>query len=235
MQGWIKMHRKITDWEWYKNTNTKSLFLHLLIRANHKPGRWQGHEVSKGQLFIGRKTLSSETGLSEQKIRTALSNLQNTGEITIKSTSKFSIITICNYCKYHAEFIDDNQQSNQQSTSGSTSEQPASNQQVTTNKNGNNSKNANNSKKRESRFAPPSLSEVQEYSKVQGYSIDAEQFINFYESKGWMVGKNKMKSWQAAVRTWAKRDNNKPAAPQRETAQEAQKRRALETLRSFHE
>lgn len=63
------------------------------------------------------------------------------------------------------------------------------------------------------RFAPPTLSDVQAYIEEKGYHIDAESFINFYESKGWMVGKNKMKDWKASVRTWEKR--HKEEAPRR--------------------
>lgn len=54
------------------------------------------------------------------------------------------------------------------------------------------------------RFVPPTLDEVREYIEKQGYSVDAEKFIDFYQSKGWMVGKNKMKDWKASVRTWSK-------------------------------
>lgn len=61
------------------------------------------------------------------------------------------------------------------------------------------------------RFRPPTLEEVQSYIQEKGYSIDAEAFIAFYESKGWMVGKNKMKDWRMAVVTWSKRDNIRPA------------------------
>lgn len=52
------------------------------------------------------------------------------------------------------------------------------------------------------RFTPPTLEEVSSYIAEKGYSVDANQFIDFYESKGWMVGKNKMKDWKASVRTW---------------------------------
>lgn len=58
---------------------------------------------------------------------------------------------------------------------------------------------------RETRFTPPTLAEVQAYLAECGSNIDAERFIDFYASKGWMVGKNRMKDWQAAVRTWEKR------------------------------
>lgn len=52
------------------------------------------------------------------------------------------------------------------------------------------------------RFSPPTREEVQEYIQSQGYSVDADKFVDFYTSKGWMVGKNPMKDWKAAVRTW---------------------------------
>ena len=52
------------------------------------------------------------------------------------------------------------------------------------------------------RFIPPTLEEVQAYCQERGNKVDAEQFIDFYAAKGWMVGKNKMKDWKACVRTW---------------------------------
>lgn len=55
---------------------------------------------------------------------------------------------------------------------------------------------------KEKRFAPPTKAEVEEYCWEKGYGVDADRFIDFYESKGWMVGKNRMKDWKAAVRNW---------------------------------
>ncbi len=57
-------------------------------------------------------------------------------------------------------------------------------------------------------FIPPTLIQVKEYVAEKEFNIDPEEFIDFYESKGWHVGKNKMKDWKAALRTWGKRDNN---------------------------
>ena len=59
---------------------------------------------------------------------------------------------------------------------------------------------------RASRFAPPSVDEVRDFCRENFYDIDAEQFVNFYTSKGWKVGKDPMKDWKAAVRTWVKRN-----------------------------
>lgn len=55
-------------------------------------------------------------------------------------------------------------------------------------------------------FTPPTVEEVAAYCKERGNNVDAEQFIAFYSSKGWMVGKNKMKDWKASIRTWERRD-----------------------------
>ena len=66
---------------------------------------------------------------------------------------------------------------------------------------------------KEKRFAPPTLQEVKDYCLKMGYThVDAERFIDYYTSNGWMVGKNRMKDWKAAVRNWDRREKN----PQRQ-------------------
>ena len=57
-------------------------------------------------------------------------------------------------------------------------------------------------KKSAERFTPPSKADLENYCREHGYSVDADRFIDFYSSKGWMVGKNKMKDWKAACRNW---------------------------------
>ena len=64
------------------------------------------------------------------------------------------------------------------------------------------------------RFKPPTVAEISEYCKDRGNGVDANRFVDFYESKGWMVGKNKMKCWKAAVRNWER--NNKAEASTQE-------------------
>jgi hypothetical protein len=59
-------------------------------------------------------------------------------------------------------------------------------------------------------FKKPSVIDIQNYCKERNNNIDAEAFIDFYESKDWKIGKNKMKDWKAAVRTWERRETNKP-------------------------
>ena len=65
-------------------------------------------------------------------------------------------------------------------------------------------------KKGSSRFQKPTIEEIRQYCLEKGYNVDAEQFFNFYESKGWVVGKAPMKNWRAAVSTWNKREKEIP-------------------------
>lgn len=115
--GWIKIHRKLLDWEWYTYSEMVHLFIHLIVSASHRNKRWQGVDVKRGQLITGRKKLSVETGISEQTIRTCLERLQNSNEIIIQPTNKYSIITICNYECYQEQTTESNQPTNQQLTS----------------------------------------------------------------------------------------------------------------------
>lgn len=70
--------------------------------------------------------------------------------------------------------------------------------------------NNNSLYKKSSRFQKPTIEEIRQYCLEKGYNVDAEQFFNFYESKGWVVGKSLMKNWRAAVCTWNKREKDIP-------------------------
>lgn len=127
--GWVKLHRKLKDWCWYKDQPTKALFIHLLLEAE-----WTGE--GRGQVITTEGDLEKDTGLSRQQIRTALKHLQATNEVTKKVTNgltnkvtnKKTVITIENYSVYQGEDDDDNQQANQQENFNLTNEQPTSNQ-----------------------------------------------------------------------------------------------------------
>ena len=100
MEGHIKLYRQFIDWEWYLDFNTKMLFIHMLLRANWKEGKYRGIVVPRGSFVSSYPTLAQETGLTQDEVRTALKHLKKTGDITVSSQSKFSIFTIENYGKY---------------------------------------------------------------------------------------------------------------------------------------
>jgi predicted transcriptional regulator len=125
MKGWIKLHRQFSEWEWFTDAHTLQVFMYLLIKANHKPAhKYRGVQLAPGQLITGRKAIAQATGLTEQKVRTALKRLKSTNEITVKPTRKFSIVTLNQWAKYQAEAADQ--------TNVLTHQTPTANQQLTT-------------------------------------------------------------------------------------------------------
>lgn len=182
MSGWVKLHRQILEWEWYNDHNTFRLFIHLLLKANHKEKKYRGMLLQAGTILTSRDILALEVGLSVRQTRTALNKLKSTNELTIKTSGQGTIIQIVNYEKYQVE------------ASETTNERPANDQQTTSNK---------KEKKERSIFIAPTLEQVESFCLENNLDLDGNKFINFYESKGWIVGKTKMKNWQAAVRNWA--------------------------------
>ena len=220
--GYIKLHRKITDWEWYQNTNTVRLFLHLLLMANYTDGRFEGKEIKRGQLVTSLPSLSDQTGLTIQQARTALEHLQSTGEITSKQQARYRVITIVKYDQYQA----DNRLDNSQTTGYQQADNRLSTGYQQQYKNNKNNKNAireecketspTESQRNATRFSPPTPDDVRTFCQENGLTIDADRFCDYYASRGWKVGSSPMKDWKAAVRYWTRRDASPaPAKPQR--------------------
>ena len=103
---YIRLFRKMVNWEWYTDVNTKVLFLHCLLRANWKPGSWKGIQYERGQFITSLNSLATETGLSIKMVRTALNHLIMTKEVTSegqgKGKAQYRIITVLNYDSYQA-------------------------------------------------------------------------------------------------------------------------------------
>jgi DnaD/phage-associated family protein len=101
-ESWIKLHSKFLNWGWYKNKNTKILFIHCLLKANWQDRYFEGLLIQRGSFVTSYKTLSEELDMTIQEIRTAIKHLISTGELTQKQHTKFSIISIKNYELYQA-------------------------------------------------------------------------------------------------------------------------------------
>lgn len=114
--GYIKLHRSILSWEWYGDTITTCVFLHLLLTSNIKDDRWQGVDVPRGSRVCTYPKLAEELKITIQQSRTAIAHLKLTGEITVKRYSKFSVISITNWDKFQGGQQSTNRASNSQST-----------------------------------------------------------------------------------------------------------------------
>lgn len=95
--GYIKLWRSLLKWEWYSDVNVSRLFIHLLLTANYEDTTWRGETIHRGQRLTSVAKLAEETGLTTKEVRTALGKLTRTNELTIRTTNKYSVITVEKY------------------------------------------------------------------------------------------------------------------------------------------
>ena len=191
MNGYILIHRKLSEWQWYQDSSTLHLFIDLLLDANYEDSMVGLQKVKRGQCLTSLKRISQRTGLSYRQIRTSLDKLQKSGEIDKQATNRYSIITINKYDDYQDI---DKQKTNKRQTKDNIKE-------INKEKEYKESISKDIPKKK---FLKPTIQEIADYCKERNNGIDADYFYDFYESKGWMVGSNNMKNWKACVRTWEK-------------------------------
>lgn len=222
MKGYIKIHRKFRDWEWYSEPVVKDVFLHLLITASWEDSRYKGHEIKAGQTIITVSGLASELGVSTRQVRTAIEKLESTGEITRKTTNRFTVVTVENWSLYQADYDDDGKQmtnkrqtDDKQMTNGWQTDDKRTlykeYKKTRIQENNNSARTRVSHGDGVSKFTKPTLQEVKAYCIERGNDVDPERFVDFYEANGWMVGKNKMKDWRAAVRNWERNEASKSA------------------------
>ena len=207
--SWIKLDRRILKWGWYSDMNVKCVFLHLLLIASYEDGEYLGNKIKRGQTIIGTVETANQLGITRQQLRTALSKLEKSGEISKKTTNKFTLITIENYNKYQDVTLISNQRV--------TNEQPTDNQRVTTLKNVKKLKKVKNNiyiRPYAGEFENVKLTK-EELDKLQvSYSDCYEEYIEKLSSYLAQTGK-RYKSHYATLLNWIRRDGKE----KRETKQ----------------
>jgi hypothetical protein len=205
MAGWLKLHRSIREWEWYDDINVRLTFLHCLVEANFKDKNFKGTLFPRGSFPCGRDQLAKDIGITTQQLRTAFNKLKSTGEITTRTTSKGTSVTVCNYDSYQEMQPADNQQSNQQITNN----QPASNHSIRREE----PKKLRTTTTNE-QFTPPTLEEFTNYLQVSLPKINPEWTPEritrasqlqheTYTDQDWHTGGDrprKIKNWQTTTR-----------------------------------
>jgi len=213
MSGWIKLQRQILD-HWIAQDNEYlAVWVRMLAEANFDSRKTVIGgvlvEVKRGQLVFGLESYSAKTGVSIRRLRKLLELLESDRMIDRQRNNKFSLITIANYEKHQDEGRQEagkrQAQGNQTTSAGQAQGNTIRSKEL---------KEGKEVKKRDvsqqtGRFTPPDVQGVDSYMQSihKGSYAEAEKFVDFYSSKGWMVGKNKMKDWQAAVRNWTKSES----------------------------
>lgn len=207
-RGYIRLWRKSVDSGIIQNPKLWAFWTWCLLKASHKNHKQmvgtQIIDISPGQFVFGRKAASEELNISEQSIRTYIKKLKNLKNLTIKSTNKFSIISIINWDIYQQCEDETNQQINHHLTS---------NQPATNHKQEHKNIRTKELKKRERKtFSPPTLDEVKTYFYENGYSeYSAIKAFNYYSTADWKDSRgNQVKNWkQKMISVWFKEENKK--------------------------
>lgn len=201
LSGYVKLHRSLLEWTWHDEPETLSVWIHLLLLASFKQTDWHGIPLQPGQVITSRDSLAKMTGLTDRKVRTALTRLKSTGSLTIKSTNRYTLISLVNFEFFQGQHDGSDQHIDHQSDKPATNERPHRE----------NVKKEKNIEEPRKRFIPPTVEDVRDFCRKEGLAIDAEYFCNYYTSKGWRVGSQPMRDWQAAARNWARRECKKQA------------------------
>lgn len=216
--GWVKLHRATLLSPVFADAVLLRLWIYLLLRASHQPRDvlvgMQTVHLLPGQLVTGRKRLAHDLNMDESAVRRRLKTLERLQLVTIRATSKYSVVTLVNW--------DIDQSGSTDHGHEAASKRPADDRQAD-HKQERISKKEEHKKKEKAaggadaaRFTPPTLAEVQSYVAERHSPVIPQEFIDFYAAKGWMVGKTPMKDWKAACRNaeawerWRRRGTDAP-------------------------
>lgn len=203
LSTYVKMDRNLRFWRWFKSPKTVVVWVWLIMSANIEDHDFERETIHRGEVATSRKTISAATGLTEREVRTALSHLKATGEVSVRIRPKYQVISILRYNDY------------QDVPSGKTSGRgPAGVRQESgkrpQSKNGKNGKNGKNEKDSSGATTtttfPPSRDDVTAYAAEHGFRIDADAFIRYNQSRGWMIGRKKAEDWRPLADGWIAQD-----------------------------
>jgi hypothetical protein len=196
--GYVKVPR------WWASVLEKAppawakVWMFVAMEANINPRLFDGRVIQPGQMVTSVANLAHKCGVTVDQTRAALRAIQKANAGTVETTNRYSVITLFDSigCGRHSlrESHAEPQAESQEQPQSDPKQQP------------NNIKNRERRIESGARFSPPTPAEVSAYGVEIGFPIDGERFCDYYESRGWLAGKVKMKSWRAAVRTWRNRE-----------------------------
>lgn len=220
-QGWIAIHRQLQDSDiWNKPHEWLKIWMFILLNVSYEDKRFK-----KGTYFFRYHWIADRTGTTYDQVRRCIDYLKVSHSIATQKATQGIIITVLNFAKYQ----DITKFKSQTENSNHATRKPHGSHNIT-----NNVTTEQETNIRESRFAPPSIENVSaEIADKKYTSMTAGSFWNFYETKGWMVGKSKMKNWKSALAGWEAR--NKKENPKIESAMEKYARECVAKWSGDHD
>lgn len=252
MEGWITLHRKFLTWEWFDKPEMVQLFIWLLLNANYADKKWQGQVIKRGQILTTTPKIMEALRFTERQTRTCISRLKSTGEVSVKTTNRFTIITICNYDRYQNDNLANDGQNDGQNVTQATDKRRTNdgpyNDILNVSKQINNKNNKNNNnisvcvnsahtredKERDSIF------QIFFFKNFINPAAEVERFYNNYEAQGWVRGNGqKIVDRIAVAKHWEQEAKEKKRFPEQflnamqDVCMEVDEQIAIEVLRNI--
>jgi len=195
--GYIKLYRSLLNWEWYDDINTKTVFLHLLLTVSIAESQWHGITVPRGSRVSSYAVLAKETRLTERQVRTAISHLEMTGELTRYKHPKFTVFAINNYDKY--QLMTDKTTEQRQGDDRETTGWRQQYKKIEEDK----EDNYLSILDAESKNFPPTLEEIRLFAEQEGIHIDVQKFYDYYTERDWKTKNgNFIRNWKKTLQYW---------------------------------
>lgn len=206
-KGWIKLHRSILDWEWWKDEKTLRVFIYLLLNATTKPIKYCGIDLEPGEFISGDRKIANELGISYQNARTAIKHLKSTHEITTRTTNKYTIYKVENWSKFQGDNAQDNIRL--------TSNQRTTNEQLTHKQESKESKECKEGYVKQEDLQKnglqidgvcyvkkPTMEEFKKFTMERGLTLNPVQIYKQLDLQGWVFNGRPIQNWQGLLISW---------------------------------
>lgn len=198
----LKLSPQVDQLSWFE----ECVWNRLIVTVDDY-GRYDGRSVAlKSELFPLKEKVT------KRQIESAIEHLAQVGLIVCYEVDGRPYIAIPTWSKHQRIQTKKSKFPDIPSSTVSHGDSPLESNPIQSNTESNpNTNSASSDKPKTQRFQKPTLDEIKSYIREKGYTVDAERFYNYYESNGWMVGKNHMKNYRAALATWqSKEPKQKP-------------------------
>lgn len=222
LNGWIKLHRKYIDEDWYKDPKQRIIYIHLLLTAAHEPALIKGVALHPGQTITTLPELVGATGLTTKQVRLALKKLEQNSLVAVKRAVKFRIITIEKWTfEQGYNFAAGSQKGSQGQSKGQSKGQSDNAAETLKNEpfeddaiaaagsqkgSQKGREEIYNKKNIEEEREPPTLEDVKSYFLEKKFKSDPELFFSRYSGMGWKINGSPIEDWRFIANSWELRE-----------------------------
>lgn len=211
--GFIKLSRRLTEWEWADDPSMLAVWVHCLLSASWKDYRYHGQTIPRGSFLTSSRAFAERCGLSERTVRRCFEKLESTGEIERQVTHRGTLVKVHNYAVFQDS--ENGERRTAVPTAVRTPVRTAVRTAVQQEKK-RRSKEVKNNRDRENiqsiirteperAAVPPSRSEIVSFCSSEGLAIDPDKFFMYYERKNWQG----VTDWKARAKAWDRRERKK--------------------------